>query len=258
MQYQHVGHRIKGFYHWIKYLQRYLTMVSAKAQHKLMVLKFWNNHGLLPTLDAFGISRRTLFLWKHQFTAASGMPSSLEERTKRPKSVRRSQWPDAIISEIKRLRKTHPNLGKEKVWLFLKTFCNEHKMRCPSARTIGRMIAHDPKKMRTFPGRLNSRGKLKVYKKVSKQRKAEHFKSTHPGHCVALDTIVRYINGLRRYIITFTGLYSRYAFAWSTTSHASKAAQRFFKLVQSVFPYRFDYVLSDNVLNLESIAILKK
>ncbi len=32
MQYQHVGHKIKGFYYWIKYLQRYLTMLSAKAQ----------------------------------------------------------------------------------------------------------------------------------------------------------------------------------------------------------------------------------
>jgi hypothetical protein len=199
MQYQHVGFKIKGFYYWAKYLQGYLAMLSAKAQHKLMVLRFWGNHGLLPTLDAFGVSRRTLFLCKHQLSSGSGLPVSLEERSKRPKSVRRSQWLDAIITEIKRLRKAHPNLGKEKVFIFLKPFCDTHSLHCPRPRTIGRIIARDPNKMRPIPGRINSRGKIKVYKKPPKLRKAHNFKASHPGHCVALDTIVRYINGARRY-----------------------------------------------------------
>lgn len=246
MQFQPIGFGIKGFYYWAKYLQRYLSMLSTKAQHKLNVLKFWGSHGLLPTVDAFGMSRRTLFLWKHQLKTGSGLPISLEERSKRPRSVRRSQWPDTIITEIKRLRKAHPNLGKEKLFVFLKCFCDQQQWRCPSARTIGRIIARDPHNRRFAPVRLNSKGRVKAYKKAPKLRKSAGFKAEYPGHCVALDTIVRHINGSRRYIITFTDLYSRYAFAWSTTSHASRAAQRFFTLVQRVFPYRFDHVLTDN------------
>ena len=77
-------------------------------------------------------------------------------------------------------------------------------------------------------------------------RKPKDFKAQHPGHCVALDTIERFIHGCRRYVITFEDLYSRFAFAWSTTSHASKAAEEFFRFCQMVFPVPFEYVLTDN------------
>src|SRR3989344_1342340 len=85
--------------------------------------------------------------------------------------------------------------------------------------------------------------------KVNRQkfpRKPKDFKATHPGHCVALDTVERFIHGCRRYIITFEDLYSRFAFALSTTSHASKAAEEFFEFCQMVFPIPFEYVLTDN------------
>jgi putative transposase len=42
-------------------------------------------------------------------------------------------------------------------------------------------------------------------------------------------------------------LYTRYAFAWATTSHASKAATEFFDYCRTVFPFPFEfqYVLTD-------------
>ena len=54
------------------------------------------------------------------------------------------------------------------------------------------------------------------------------------------------IDGTRRYVITFTDLYSRFSFAWATTSHASYAAKEFFLIVKQVFPYPLQYVLTDN------------
>ncbi len=65
---------------------------------------------------------------------------------------------------------------------------------------------------------------------------------------MALDTIEKFINGTRRYVITFEDIYTRFAFAWATKSHASKAAEEFFELCQKVFPYSFNflYVLTDN------------
>jgi transposase InsO family protein len=65
---------------------------------------------------------------------------------------------------------------------------------------------------------------------------------------VALDTVEIFINGIRRYIITFEDIYTRFGFAWSTKSHASLAAKEFFELCRRAFPcaFNFLYVLTDN------------
>ena len=54
-----------------------------------------------------------------------------------------------------------------------------------------------------------------------------------------------FLDGLKRYVITFTDLYSRFSFAGST-SHGSEAAREVFKVVHEVFPYPLQYVLTDN------------
>lgn len=50
----------------------------------------------------------------------------------------------------------------------------------------------------------------------------------------------------RRYIITFTDVYSRFSLAWATTSHASLAAKEFFDLTTFLFPFPIKNVLTDN------------
>ncbi|HEX2243038.1 MAG TPA: hypothetical protein VHK27_07280, partial [Gammaproteobacteria bacterium] len=50
------------------------------------------------------------------------------------------------------------------------------------------------------------------------------------------DTVEYFLDGIRRYVITFTDHYSRFAFAWATHSHASLAAREFFAIVSEVFP----------------------
>src|SRR3989344_5196836 len=79
-------------------------------------------------------------------------------------------------------------------------------------------------------------GKDKVRELLKRLRKPKGFKATHPGHLVALDTIEKHINGCRRYILTFEDVFSRFSFAWVTTSHSSKAAQEFLGLCRQVFP----------------------
>ena len=58
-----------------------------------------------------------------------------------PKQRRCRQWPQAVVSEIRRLRNAHPNLSKEKLHPFLDSFAATHRLPCPSPRTIGRLIA---------------------------------------------------------------------------------------------------------------------
>lgn len=219
--------------------------MTPKAKKKFEVLVFWEKHGLEATMDAFQVKRRTLFLWKKQLREGQGKPTALEERSRVPLRRRIRVWPLELLDEIRRQRTAHPNLGKEKLQKVLMPFCRNARIPIPSVSTVGRLI-QDLGGLRIFPQKVSHFGKPKKINRRKVLRKPKDFKATHPGHCVALDTIERFIHGYRRYVITFEDLYSRFAFAWSTTSHASKAAEEFFGFCQMVFPVPFEFVLTDN------------
>jgi transposase InsO family protein len=130
----------------------------------------------------------------------------------------------------------------------LSSFCKKHGLKCPQSRTIARIIADDSEKMRIFPQKISHFGKIKKANCQKVLRKPKDLKPEYPGHLIALDTIEKFINGTRRYVITFEDIYTRFAFAWATKSHASKAAEEFFELCLKVFPYAFNFlwVLTDN------------
>ncbi len=71
--------------------------------------------------------------------------------------------------------------------------------------------------MRYIPQRLNAKGQTKrPFKRRCRARKPKHFKAQYPGHCIALDTIVRYQHGVRRYVLTAIDVYTRMAIAVAT------------------------------------------
>lgn len=220
-------------------------MVTKKVEHKAHVLAFWQKHGLEAVTETFKVSRRTLYLWKAQQRKGNGKTEALNECSRRPKNVRKRTWPFEVTSEIKRLREEHPNLGKEKIQVLLKVFCATRHLPCPSSSTVGNLIL-DMGGLRVFPIKVRHNGTVVIRKPQRKQRKPKDFIALHPGHCGSFDTIEKFAHGSRRYIITFTDLYSRFSFAWATKSHASQAAKEFFDLVTYVFPFRISYVLTDN------------
>jgi len=219
--------------------------MTDKARKKFEILVFWEKHGLPATMDAFKVSRRTLFLWKRQLRNGHGKPTALEEQSRAPVRCRIRAWPLSVLEEIKQLRMQHPNLGKAKLQILLERYCRRHALPIPAVSTVGRLIK-DLGGLRIFPQKVSHFGKIRKANRQKVLRKPKDFKATHPGHCVALDTVERFIHGCRRYVITFEDLYSRFGFAWSTTSHASKAAEEFFGFCQMVFPVPFEHVLTDN------------
>lgn len=239
-----IGAGVKGFYRVSRYALRW-SMVHKDAQRRFDILQFWNKHGLTATIDAFGVSRRTLYGWRSRLEEDAGEVAGLVPRSTAPHRRRKRVWPKPIVAEIARLRKLHPNLSKEKIRVFLARFCDKRGLKCPAERTIGRLIADAPDKMRHAPARLRPNGQPKAAR-PQRVRKPKHFKAQHPGHCVGLDSIERRLDNERRFIITFTDLHSHFAFALATRSHASAAARAFFGLMSLVFPYPIEAVLTDN------------
>ena len=220
-------------------------MITKQALKKAKILVFWEKHGLDATIEAFDTKRRTLFDWKKKWIAGGKKSEALNEKSKAPKTKRKRLWDEDILSEIKRLRWEHPNLGKEKIYPLLVRFCKEKNLQCPQPKTIGRLIV-DMGGLRRKPGKISHFGKIKIINRQKVLRKPKDFEAEYPGHCVALDTIERHIRGTRRYVITFEDLYTRYAFAWGTKSHASQAAKEFFEVCLTIFPFPITFVLTDN------------
>lgn len=238
---------IRGFMTVYNDAIRYRYMITEQARRRAHILVFWEKHGLRATLDAFPVKRSTLYLWKNQWGGGCKKMEALNEKSRAPQTRRKRLWPQEIIQEIKRLRGVHPNLGSEKIHPLLLQFSKEKNLVCPQPRTIANLIK-DLGGLRAFPQKISHFGKVKPLKRQKVLRKPKDLKPEYAGHLVALDTVERFVNGCRRYVITFEDIHSRFGFAWATTSHASLAATEFFDLCIKVFPFSFNflYVLTDN------------
>jgi len=224
---------------------RFRDMITDEAKRRTKILGFWKKHGVEAAQEAYGVKRRTLFDWQRKLKKGNGRLEALNPGSRVPKTKRRRLWSYLILEELRRLRGEHPNLGKEKLLPLLTEFCEVQKLHCPKPKTIGRLIT-DMGGLRMFPQKITFKGRIVKANRHRVLRKPKYLKAEYPGHVVALDTIERFINGTRRYLITFEDIHTRGSFAWATSSHASKAAAEFFALCQKVFPFPFVFVLTDN------------
>ncbi len=117
--------------------------MDGTAYHWKRVLDFWGKHGLDATLDAFKVSRRTLYAWRRAFLSSASL-ADLCPRSRAPRQKREPEWDKRLIPEIRRLRIQQPNLGKEKRSVMLLPFCTGPGLPLPRVSTIGRILAKNP------------------------------------------------------------------------------------------------------------------
>lgn len=179
MQIHRAGYRVNGFYRLADSALRW-GRVHNDAAHRLKILRFFERHGLEATLEAFDVSRRTLYPWQASLKAEGGNVSAWVPGSTAPSNRRHRDWPAAVVGEIKRLRRVHPHLGKEKVHALRKPWCMKRGVDCPGARTIGRLIADAPDKMRHAPPRIGYDGRPKR-PSSAKARKPKGFRPVSPA-----------------------------------------------------------------------------
>ena len=92
-------------------------MGNKQATYRNKVRNFWQTYCMIATLDAFDVSSRTLYNWRNK-RDFDGLPA-LSPHSKAPKTIRHRQWNKRIIAQIKQLRRSHPNIGKHKVYPLL-------------------------------------------------------------------------------------------------------------------------------------------
>ncbi len=244
---------IKGFITVYNNAIRYRYMITEKAKHRTKVLIFWEKHGLEAALDAFPVKRSILFLWKKKLRESGGKFESLNNQSRVPKNKRQRIIEPKVSDFIIGQRKIYPRLGKEKLAVLLR----DEEIANYSSSTVGRIIIDLKKK-----GRLPQRTRLSFYaktgnileRKTVKRRKLRRkdYKPEKEGDLLQLDTIVNFINGIKRYVITAIDLKSDFAFAYGYTSSSSNSTRDFFQKLETVFPFQIKRIQTDNGSEFEN------
>uniref|UniRef100_A0A7C4R663 Helix-turn-helix domain-containing protein n=1 Tax=candidate division CPR3 bacterium TaxID=2268181 RepID=A0A7C4R663_UNCC3 len=130
-----------GFKRLYDYGYKHNHMITKEATERKRILDFWEKYGLEATKSAFKTKRSTLFYWKKLYKDSGCDLMGLNPKSQRPNTIRKRITDYRILNEIKRLRiDVCPNMGKEKVKIFLGRFCEENNLKTISASTIGRII----------------------------------------------------------------------------------------------------------------------
>lgn len=169
-----------------------------------------------------------------------------------PHNRRRRAIDPRVESYLIEMRTKHPRIGKKKLAILLHNKCVLSSIHAPCESTVGRMLA-DLKKRNLLPAyaRMTLYGKTgksivrKLTKKHIKQRR-HGYQPTKEGDLFELDTIVYFVNGIRRYLITAVDLYGRFAFAYAYASPSSANATDFLKKLNGVAPFAVVRLQTDN------------
>lgn len=242
---------VRGSFHLYEDAVKSSYMITEKAKFKYRVLVFWEKHGLEATMDAFSVKRSTLFAWKKGLKDNNDRIESLNDKSKAPKNKRKRIIHSKIESFIIQQREEHPRLGKDKLKPLLDSYCQKEGIKTISISTIGRVISDLKKK-----GLISTNNKVSFFAKTDRfieikpiRRKKTRRKGYQPkesGDLLQLDTIVKFINGIKRYIVSAIDLKSDFGFAYSYTSPSSLNVKDFFTKLEQVAPFSLKRVQTDN------------
>ncbi len=222
---------------------RYRDMITNSAQERMRTLVFWKKHGDIATKEAFKVSRPTLFRWQKDLHKGGGKLEALNPQSTAPKNRRKRIIPKPVEDLICKEREWE-KIGKEKLAKLL----HDDGIADFSGSTVGRMLG-DLKKQGKLPDpvkySLSGKTGNMIEKKPRNTRKKLRSKG-HGGQLAKADTIVRFTNGIKRYILTGIDLETEFAFAYAYTSHSSKAAADFMRTFKQVAPLSLTHIQTDN------------
>jgi len=194
-------------------------------------------HNASLTSRHFGISTKTFHKWKNIFDPNN--LRTLEDRSKTPKNKRQKEITSLEELRVIELRKKHIKWGKMKLKRLYK---NIHKEDISSWK-----IQYTIKKYKLYFHPIkNEKLQKKRKRNQSKKRITELKKKPFPGYLIALDTIIIYWNGTKRYILTGIDTVSKIPFARMYTKKSSRNASDFLRRMFFLLDGSCLNALSDN------------
>jgi len=228
------GHTLPGATSLANWAAR--TNISEKAKQRLKVVDWLKAHNNNISLTArhFGLDRRTVRRWRNRFNQIGIL--GLNDRSHKPKNVRKPAIDWKIVAEIVKIRKQYPAWSKYKI----KRMLTRENM-IVSASTIGRVLKRK--------GLINNKVAKKRTKAAKNPRKRfpKGFKIASPGDMVQMDTKhVNLIGGKRIYQFTAIDVLTKRRVLKYYSSLASKNGADFLRYCLKRFPFIVKNIQTDN------------
>lgn len=215
-----------------------LPILSRDAKRRLQWMDYYRNtQNATKTCHHFGIARETFYEWKRRYNPFH--LGSLEEKSRRPKRTR--QWDVSRREEFRILclRRTHLRWGKMKLRMLYEQIYGTRISSWKIQRVVEthQLYYHPSSTMKLKKKRRNNQAKKRI---------TELKKEKRTGFLIALDTVVRYRAGMKRYIVTGIDTHSKIAFARMYPGHSSRHAADFLKRLHYLFEGRIENIQTDN------------
>src|SRR4030067_46101 len=211
---------------------------SDVAKFRLHVWEYYYQYGLKPTMDAFGVSKTSLYRWKDSLEKSKGRLVSLVPTSTRPKTSRAMLTNLRLVEFIKEMRKEHGNVGSHIIKPFLDKYATLLSVPSVSYSNIEKVIR---RRHLTF----ESRTKSKRQTRYSKFRIRKSPKVRTPGY-IQMDSITVYINQEKFLFMSVIDILTKLALVKRVNSLSAVNAKRVFQDFQTICPYHIRKVQTDN------------
>jgi len=216
---------------------------SDVAKERQRILNYYDHYGGHATLDAFGVDRKLIYVWKQRLKSNGQKPSALVPESTAPKTKRQMRVDSRIIKFISDQRQQHYRLGKEKIKPLLDDYCSSIGIDSIAESTIGKVI----KRNAFFFSKTNYRTyhnpnyKLKVRVKRLRVKKAESV----PGR-IQIDTIERITDGIKEYFYCAIDSKTKFALTLNYKTKTSRNTIDFWQRFKSIYPITVTAIQTDN------------
>ncbi len=212
------------------------TNITEKAKQRLKVVDWLRSHKGNVSLTArhFGVNRETVREWRDKFNQIGML--GLNDKSHRPKNVRKPTTNWKIISEVVKVREQYPAWSKYKIRKIL-----SRQDMVVSASTVGRVL-----KRKGLIDRKISVKRTKAAKNP-KKRFPKGLRIAFAGDMVQMDTKhVNLIGGRRIYQFTALDVLTKRRVLKYHSSLASKNGADFLRYCLKRFPFPIRAVQTDN------------
>jgi len=222
---------------------------SEVAKQRMDIINFYTKYGEKATKQAFGADRKVINRWKQRLKDQDGKLMALVPKSTRPHHSRVPMTNTKIVEWIRKERKAHPRIGKEKLKPDLDIYCTKLGIPTISTSTIGNIIKrhkffcqkpnykvyHDP----------NFAWARKAVKKTKRLRIKHSPKPKDYGHILS-DTVVKVIDGVKRYFMSAIDAKLKFALTLEYPRITSINMKDFYHRFKEVYPITIRIWQTDN------------
>ena len=218
------------------------------AKERMKILSFYERYGEHATKEAFGVDRRTIWVWRKRLERGNDHLVVLTPTSTKPKTLRTMRVDPHIVTYIRSQREQFPRRSKEKLKPFVDTECRRLSLPSIATSTIGKVIKRN--NLFFFKGRhvYHNPASKWMDKKQRKRVRVKHApKPVDFGH-LEMDTVVRIVDSMKVYLYTAIDIRMKFSFAYPYTRLNSQNTVDFFQKLQMVYPVPVVSVQTDNGL----------